>query len=154
MAERRPSGLRRGRIAMVAAAGLSLLAAASCGAAEPANMRATMSDPAAMTVKAPPGGGQHRLVITVSGYTPPAPGQSVDFVVVAGAPGREQILGRFGVMPAMAFQATDPTQMQRFGFALPAGLARQGAIPVRVKIEARHGDGRGASLVVGDAAIE
>lgn len=126
-------------------------------AAEGDQLLATMASPAVITLT-PPGRGQDqpaRVVINVMGFRPPLDGSLVEAVVKAQRVGtdKEQEIGRFGIFPNAEYKAADPSQAQRFSFALTRELASGGPVKVKVELVPVRGKGEGARLEVGGAEI-
>jgi hypothetical protein len=124
--------------------------------AEPAI--ATVGQPAVITVAPAPEAlapdRAPRAVVEVSAFRPPSSG-AVQAVVRAqpGDGGPEQEIGRFAIFPNAEFSATDPSQVRRFGLALPKSLAGAGPLKLKVDLVPLSGDGQGARMEVRGAEI-
>ncbi|WP_439360162.1 hypothetical protein ACNJYC_07950 [Bradyrhizobium sp. DASA03007] len=102
--------------------------------------------------------GRSEVIVGISRYHPSADGSPIEVVVdgrVEGGPDRE--IGRFGVTPDREFVADDPSDAQRFRFALPPDFAARAgagkALTFIVRLVAVRGSGKGASLRVGDVEL-
>lgn len=102
--------------------------------------------------------GRPEVIVGISRYHPSADGSPVEVVVdgrVEGGQDRE--IGRFGVTPDREFVADDPSDAQRFRFALPPDLAASvgagKALTFIVRLVAVRGSGKGASLRVGEVEL-
>ncbi|MFO1125563.1 MAG: hypothetical protein U1E25_09960 [Methylocystis sp.] len=119
---------------------------------------ATVSRPATITAAPGPPDGQEsaggrRLIIAVTGFRP-AKESAVQVVVKAmTADSGEQEIGRFGMFPNQAFAAPEPSQAQRFSLTLPKALESSGPVTLRVYVIPFKGEGKGASVELGDAEI-
>lgn len=102
--------------------------------------------------------GRPEVIVGISRYHPSSDGSPVEIVVdgrVEGGADRE--IGRFGVTPDREFVADDPSDAQRFRFALPPDLAALvgagKAVTFIVRLVPIRGNGKGASLRVGDVEL-
>jgi hypothetical protein len=136
---------------------LALWPVAAC--TEGDHLLATVNKPATITAtqRAPLGDAEsvspRRVIISVTNYHPTDDGSPVEVVVkghVDNDAGQE--VGRFGITPDREFVA-DPAGAQRFGFTLPQNLATARSIAFSVHLVPVRGDGKGASLRVGDLEV-
>jgi hypothetical protein len=95
------------------------------------------------------------VIVTVSGYQPPAEG-AVQIVVKAKVmeTGDEREIGRFGVMPRTAFSSGQPDKTQRFRLSLPPDLPLEKIEKLKVYLVPSTGDGAGARVEIGNATVE
>jgi hypothetical protein len=137
-----------------------MFASVEAGAAEGDQVFATVDKPAAVTATAAPAAEgiepeqAQRVIIKVIGFQPPNQG-AVQVVVKARMDdkGAEREIGRFGIFPNAEFKAAAPSKAQRFGFALPKGLARGGPVKLNVYLVPLNGEGKGARLELGSPEI-
>lgn len=98
---------------------------------------------------------QHvRVIISVTNYRPTDDGTPVE-VVVKGrtGDGEEREVGRFGITPDREFNAAEPSAALRFNLALPRELMTKEPVKFSVHLVPTKGQGKGASLRVGDVEI-
>ncbi len=106
------------------------------------DMMATIEKPAVLTVPVPASARadqQRQLILDVTEFQPPVcPADEVCAVqaVVKAATnssgGPPQEIGRFSITPNAQFRVANPLDAQRFGFVLPANLARGGPLKIYV----------------------
>lgn len=128
------------------------------GKAEEGAGRVTIGTPARIPI-APPSDRAStpdrplRVVVSVTGFTPSSDGP-VGAVVTIPCGAEEREIGRFAIFPNTAFSASQPSKIQRFGFALPDDAECARPTSVSVRLEARMGDGRSADLTIGGATYQ
>jgi hypothetical protein len=136
---------------------LSLLAPPGVFAAEGDQMLATVDRPAVVVASPVPDAAAanqaSRVVINVTGYTPPQAGAVEAIVKAQKADGTDQEIGRFAMFPDSEYRTNDPSGAQRFGFSLPRELAQGGRVKLKVELVPARGKGEGARLEVGGAEI-
>src|ERR1700730_4039628 len=123
---------------------------------------ATVNGPATVTASRAPSAGDDatklpqraRVIISVTNYRPTDDGTPVA-VVVKGRTGNgeEREVGRFGITPDSEFDAAEPSAALRFNLALPRELATKEPVKFTVHLVPTKGQGKGASLRVGDVEI-
>ena len=107
--------------------------------------------PVARAVAAPNGAASH-IVVSVSGFQP-SPTGPVQAVVMARCGGADVEIGRFGIMPQAPFSAANPAREQRFSLSVPADPGCQKLDNITVHLVPTLGDGTGAALEIGGAAL-
>jgi len=146
-------------IRVLAAAALILGALPSAVGAED-SMRATIGHPA--IVLAGPADaallgaadiGTGHLLIRVAAYTPPPDKKPVEIVVRARLANGLHEIGRFSIMPAVAFVAGDRRATQNFALDLPDDLKGKRSLELSVAVVPVLSGGQGASVTIAGAAI-
>ena len=147
------------RMRVLSAAALILGALPSAVWAED-SMRATTSHPAIVTAgSADPALlgaaniGTGHLLVRVSAYTPPPDKKPVEIVVSAKLATGLREIGRFSIMPAIAFTAGDHHPTQNFALDLPDDLRGKRSLDLSVAIVPVLSGGQGASVTIAGAAI-
>lgn len=130
------------------------LSAIEMAAAEENDARARVNAPARIVIAPTREPSQQhdaaRLVVTVTGFKPATSG-TVEGVVLISCGTEEREIGRFGIFPQQPFISGSDAKPQRFGFAWPDGCK---PTHVTVRVEPSVGDGSGAEIVIGEAALK
>lgn len=148
-------------ISVVVAAGIVAISATlMLVRAQESDMRATVDKPATVPISNRTNengrltaGERPRLVLTIIGFEP-SPDGPVEIVVNVRCGGADREIGRFAIYPYVAFSASDPSRVQRFGFNLPNDLACDRPRSAMVHLVPGSGDGKGASILIGRASLE
>jgi hypothetical protein len=129
-----------------------------CGAEQQAAaLIATVDQPLAIPLAPrgegrPPAAGRRQVIITVVGFQPSTAG-SVQAIVSVGCGESDVEIGRFAVLPQVAFSAADTDRTQRFSLPLGQEVCR---VPrhLTIRLSPNQGDGKGAAMEISEAELK
>jgi hypothetical protein len=94
-----------------------------------------------------------QLIVTVTGFEP-SPNGPVQAVVEAQCGSTKMEIGRFGIMPQVAFRSSDPSKAQNFSLVLPEDSVCRRPDSVTIRLVPSHGNGHGASVEIGAVELQ